>query len=69
MFPAMHLDAEVDEAGNVTKQGQDYYLKPMNCPMHILIFRARGAAIASCRCGWPSSAPCTATRSRGALRA
>ncbi len=42
MFPAMHLDAEVDEAGNVTKQGQDYYLKPMNCPMHHLIFRARG---------------------------
>ena len=42
MFPAMHLDEEVDEAGNVTKQGQDYYLKPMNCPMHHLIFRARG---------------------------
>jgi threonyl-tRNA synthetase len=24
------------------RQGQDYYLKPMNCPMHCLIFRARG---------------------------
>ena len=23
-------------------QGQDYYLKPMNCPMHCLIFRSRG---------------------------
>ena len=22
--------------------GQDYYLKPMNCPMHCLIFRSRG---------------------------
>ena len=26
----------------VRKQGQDYYLKPMNCPFHCLIFRARG---------------------------
>jgi threonyl-tRNA synthetase len=42
MFPAMHLDEEVDVDGNVTRQGQDYYLKPMNCPMHNLIFRARG---------------------------
>ncbi len=41
MFPAMKLDAEVDEAGVVRKQGQDYYLKPMNCPFHILIFRSR----------------------------
>jgi threonyl-tRNA synthetase len=38
----MHLDEETDESGNVTRQGQDYYLKPMNCPMHNLIFRARG---------------------------
>lgn len=42
MFPAMHLDEEIDSEGNITKQGQDYYLKPMNCPMHNLIFRARG---------------------------
>jgi len=42
MFPAMHLDEEVDNEGHVTRQGQDYYLKPMNCPMHNLIFRARG---------------------------
>ncbi len=42
MFPAMHLDEEHDEAGNVTRQGQDYYLKPMNCPFHNLIFDARG---------------------------
>ncbi|WP_378148609.1 threonine--tRNA ligase [Cnuibacter sp. UC19_7] len=42
MFPAMHLDEETDADGNVTRQGQDYYLKPMNCPMHNLIFRARG---------------------------
>jgi len=42
MFPAMHLDEETDEDGHVTRQGQDYYLKPMNCPMHNLIFRARG---------------------------
>ncbi|WP_291382690.1 threonine--tRNA ligase [Demequina sp.] len=42
MYPPMHLDEERDAAGNVTKQGQDYYLKPMNCPMHNLIFRSRG---------------------------
>jgi len=42
MYPAMHLDAEYDEEGNVRRQGQDYYLKPMNCPMHNLIFDARG---------------------------
>ncbi|MFF1879244.1 threonine--tRNA ligase [Leifsonia sp. NPDC058230] len=42
MFPPMHLDEETDDEGNVTRQGQDYYLKPMNCPMHNLIYRARG---------------------------
>ena len=46
MFPPMHLDAEfeLDGSGNqvVRKPGQDYYLKPMNCPFHSLIFRARG---------------------------
>jgi threonyl-tRNA synthetase len=42
MFPPMHLDEETDADGNITRQGQDYYLKPMNCPMHNLIFRARG---------------------------
>ncbi|MFD3687689.1 threonine--tRNA ligase [Nocardiopsis sp. NPDC058631] len=31
MYPPMKLDG-----------GQDYYLKPMNCPMHNLIFDARG---------------------------
>ncbi|AWA44444.1 threonine--tRNA ligase [Trueperella pyogenes] len=42
MYPCMHMDEVVDEAGNVVKEGQDYYLKPMNCPMHNLIFRSRG---------------------------
>ncbi|WP_054686969.1 threonine--tRNA ligase [Microbacterium sp. No. 7] len=42
MFPPIRMDEEVDEHGHVTKQGQDYYLKPMNCPMHILIYRERG---------------------------
>jgi threonyl-tRNA synthetase len=41
MFPAMKLDAEFDAEGKLRKQGQDYYLKPMNCPFHILIFRSR----------------------------
>ncbi|HUO39113.1 MAG TPA: threonine--tRNA ligase [Mycobacterium sp.] len=42
MFPPMHIDAEFNEDGTLRKPGQDYYLKPMNCPMHILIYRARG---------------------------
>jgi threonyl-tRNA synthetase len=42
MYPPMHLDEERGADGVVTKQGQDYYLKPMNCPFHCLIFRARG---------------------------
>ncbi len=42
MFPPMHLDEIVDEEGNITRQGQDYYLKPMNCPFHNLVFRSRG---------------------------
>ncbi|KFI67877.1 Threonyl-tRNA synthetase [Bifidobacterium magnum] len=41
MYPPMHLDEERDEDGNITKQGFDYYLKPMNCPMHNLIFKSR----------------------------
>ncbi|HYB35808.1 MAG TPA: threonine--tRNA ligase [Mycobacterium sp.] len=42
MFPPMHIDAEYNDDGTVRKPGQDYYLKPMNCPMHHLIFRSRG---------------------------
>ncbi len=42
MFPRMHLDEERDEDGHVKRQGQDYYLKPMNCPFHNLIYRSRG---------------------------
>ena len=42
MFPPMQLDAEYDAEGKLRKQGQDYYLKPMNCPFHCLIFKSRG---------------------------
>ncbi|GAA1289915.1 MULTISPECIES: threonine--tRNA ligase [Brachybacterium] len=42
MYPPMHVDEERDEDGNVTRQGQDYYLKPMNCPMHNLVYSSRG---------------------------
>jgi len=41
MFPPIRIDEEVDDEGNVTKKGVDYYLKPMNCPMHILIYKER----------------------------
>ncbi|MFL1999149.1 threonine--tRNA ligase [Microbacterium sp. A1-JK] len=41
MFPPIVMDEERDADGHVTKEGQDYYLKPMNCPMHILIYKER----------------------------
>ncbi|MDI6024440.1 threonine--tRNA ligase [Leucobacter sp. UT-8R-CII-1-4] len=41
MFPPIRIDEEVDAEGNITKKGVDYYLKPMNCPMHILIYKER----------------------------
>ncbi|HEY5844731.1 MAG TPA: threonine--tRNA ligase [Mycobacterium sp.] len=42
MFPPMHIDAEYHDDGTLRKPGQNYYLKPMNCPMHHLIYRSRG---------------------------
>ena len=42
MYPPMRVDEERDAEGNVTRQGADYYLKPMNCPMHNLVFASRG---------------------------
>ncbi|MBA2463512.1 MAG: threonine--tRNA ligase [Nocardioidaceae bacterium] len=42
MYPPMHLDETFDADGKIAKPGQDYYLKPMNCPFHCLIFRSRG---------------------------
>jgi threonyl-tRNA synthetase len=42
MFPPMHLDEGRNDEGEITRQGADYYLKPMNCPMHILVYRSSG---------------------------
>ncbi|MDR1393814.1 MAG: threonine--tRNA ligase [Bifidobacteriaceae bacterium] len=42
MYPPMRVDEERGPDGHVTRQGQDYYLKPMNCPMHNLVYAARG---------------------------
>ncbi len=42
MYPPMRVDEERDADGNVRKPGQDYYVKPMNCPFHCLIFKSRG---------------------------
>jgi len=41
MFPPMQIDAEYDANGELKKPGQNYYLKPMNCPFHILIYKSR----------------------------
>ena len=42
MYPPMELDAEYGPNGELKRAPQKYYMKPMNCPMHNLIFRARG---------------------------
>ena len=42
MYPPMQLDIERDADGETKRPAQDYYLKPMNCPFHTLIFRAKG---------------------------
>lgn len=42
MFPAMQVDEQRDENGEIVKQGQPYRLKAMNCPMHNLIYHSRG---------------------------
>jgi len=42
MYPPMHVDEERHPDGTLKRLGQDYFLKPMNCPMHCLIFRSRG---------------------------
>lgn len=41
MFPPLQLDEERDEDGNIKRQAQDYYLKPMNCPFHCLIYKSQ----------------------------
>jgi len=42
MYPPMELDAEYGEDDELRRAPQKYYMKPMNCPMHNLIFDARG---------------------------
>ncbi|MSZ87698.1 MAG: threonine--tRNA ligase, partial [Actinobacteria bacterium] len=42
MYPPMVLDEERHEDGTVKRAGQNYYMKPMNCPFHCLIFSSRG---------------------------
>lgn len=41
MFPAMELDSTCDAEGEVVREGDEYFLKPMNCPFHVLIYKSR----------------------------
>ena len=38
----MILDEELNNDGTVKRAGQQYYMKPMNCPFHNLIYKSRG---------------------------
>ena len=42
MYPPMIMDEELHADGTVKRAGQQYYMKPMNCPFHNLIFQSRG---------------------------
>ena len=42
MYPPMVMDEEHHADGTVKRAGQKYYMKPMNCPFHNLIFASRG---------------------------
>ncbi len=42
MYPPMILDEEHHADGTIKRAGQHYYMKPMNCPFHNLIYRSRG---------------------------
>ena len=42
MYPPMILDEELNADGTVKRAGQQYYMKPMNCPFHNLIYKSRG---------------------------
>jgi len=41
MYPPIIMDEELHTDGTVKRAGQQYYMKPMNCPFHNLIFAAR----------------------------
>ena len=41
MYPPMIMDEELHADGTIKRPGQQYYMKPMNCPFHNLIFQAR----------------------------
>jgi threonyl-tRNA synthetase len=40
MYPPMVMDEELHADGTIKKAGQKYYMKPMNCPFHNLIFQS-----------------------------
>jgi threonyl-tRNA synthetase len=42
MYPPMILDEEHNPDGTIKRPGQQYFMKPMNCPFHNLIYKARG---------------------------
>lgn len=41
MYPPMIMDEEIHADGTIKRAGQQYYMKPMNCPFHNLIFQSR----------------------------
>ena len=40
MYPPMVMDEELHADGTIKRAGQKYYMKPMNCPFHNLIYQS-----------------------------
>ena len=57
-----HLDFYAENMyAPIDIEGQQYYLKPMNCPFPVYIYKDQTRSTASCRCVLPRPAPSTAT--------
>ena len=64
-----HLDFYKDNMyAPIEIEGQEYYLKPMNCPFHVRIYKASAVPTATCRCAWRNGARCIASSAGHAAR-
>ena len=47
------------------REGNEYFVRPMNCPFHIMIYQSRCGATGTCRCASPSWERSIASSGRG----
>ena len=69
VYRSRHLPYYAEACMRRSISTANYYLRPMNCPYHHLIYGATAIPIANCRCGSPNMARITATRLQAACPA